>query len=119
MLRNYCTKCHKFYSLDDLDFDNPVCDDCGGLIKPDVVLYGEPLDNRIMEDSIKKIMTADTLIILGTSLVVNPAASLVNYFRGNNLVLINLDKTPYDSYCDLVINDDIVKVIKELEELGE
>ena len=117
--RNYCTKCGKFYKLEDVDFINPYCKVCGGLIKPDVVLYGENLDNLLIEKAIKSIELADTLLIIGTSLVVNPAASLIKFFKGKKMVLINYTKTPYDTMADLVINDDIINVIEKLNELGD
>lgn len=116
IMRNYCMKCHKFYSLNDILNLKPVpyCT-CGGLIKPDVVLYEEPLDETTITSSIKKISECDTLIITGTSLTVYPAAGFVQYFKGNNLVLINKSTTNYDNYATLVINDDICMVIDELE----
>ena len=117
--RNYCTKCGKFYKLEEVDFSNPYCKVCGGLIKPDVVLYGENLDNSAINEAIRNIELADTLLIIGTSLVVNPAASLIKFFKGKKMVLINFNKTPYDDIADLVINDDIIKIIKKLYELGE
>lgn len=118
VLRNYCEKCGEFYDLDYImDEKNceegvPHCSKCGGRIKPDVVLYEEGLDDDCINGAINAIMHADTLIIGGTSLVVYPAAGLIHYFRGKNLVLINKDKTSYDSRADLVINDSIGKVMK-------
>ena len=118
VLRNYCEKCGEFYDLDYImDEKNceegvPHCSKCGGRVKPDVVLYEEGLDDGCINGAINAIMHADTLIIGGTSLVVYPAAGLIHYFRGNNLVLINKDKTSYDSRADLVINDSIGKVMK-------
>ena len=91
----------------------PKCDKCGGVVKPDVVLYEEGLDDETINGAIKAISEADTLIIGGTSLVVYPAAGLINYFRGRNLVLINKSSTSADSKADLVINDDIAKVMRE------
>lgn len=88
--RNYCMKCHKFYALEDITFDSiPRCS-CGGIIKPDVVLYEESLNNDVIEKAIYEISNADTLIVAGTSLVVYPAASFVKFFRGRNLIVINL-----------------------------
>ena len=102
--RNYCMKCHKFYSIDDFIHEGiPHCT-CGGIIKPDVVLYEEGLDDKVIDGAINEISKSDTLIIAGTSLVVYPAASFVRYFRGKNLVIINLGTTQYDSYCTLAIN---------------
>ena len=113
--RNYCTSCNKFYD-DKYVFNSkgiPKCS-CGGIIKPDVVLYEEPLNDDIVKDAIKEIKEADLLIIGGTSLNVYPAASYINYFRGKHIVLINKDKTPYDNICDLVIYDNLGKVFKEI-----
>ena len=113
--RNYCMKCRKFYSLDDiLGSDVPKCS-CGGIIKPDVVLYNEMLDYDNIEKAIHYISSADTLIVVGTSLTVYPARSYINYFKGKNLVLINKSKTDFDMYSSLVINEDVVKVIEMLE----
>lgn len=117
VLRNYCTECEKSFGLDYVYYSKeliPHCDHCGGVVKPDVVLYEESLDMNVMYSAIKHIQEADTLIIGGTSLVVYPAAGLVQYFNGKNLVLINKDVTPYDSKADLVINDKIGKVLKEI-----
>lgn len=113
--RNYCTKCHAFY---DADFilqykDVPICTKCGGAVKPDVVLYEEGLDSNIISGAVDAISKADTLIIGGTSLVVYPAAGLINYFSGKNLVLINKSSTSADSKANLVINDSIGKVLSE------
>ena len=113
--RNHCLKCNKKYGLNDItkSLGIPHCD-CGGIIKPDVVLYEESLDYNTITKSINKISDADLLIVVGTSLLVQPAASFINYFNGCNLVIINKEKTPYDKYAKVVINDDIIKVIKEL-----
>ena len=89
----------------------PRCKKCGGIVKPDVVLYEEGLDEDCINGAVEAIAHADTLIIGGTSLVVYPAAGLIRYFRGKNLVLINKSVTPYDSHADLVINDAIGKVM--------
>lgn len=115
VLRNYCMKCHTFYDEKYiLQADGvPKCEKCGGTIKPDVVLYEEGLDDQIISGAIHAISQADTLIIGGTSLVVYPAAELIDYFSGNNLVLINKSTTPADNKADLVINDDIAKVMEE------
>ena len=117
VLRNYCIKCHQFYDLDYIMDEShcrgsvPICPVCGGIIKPDVVLYEEPLDGDTMDRAISAISRADTLIIGGTSLVVYPAAGFVRYFHGRNLVLINKQETSYDSHADLVIHDAIGKVM--------
>lgn len=115
--RNNCIDCNKFYGLYHIvnSDDIPFCEDCGGIIKPDVVLYEESLDEKVLSDAINNIQNSDTLIIVGTSLVVYPAAGLVRYFRGNNIVLINKQKTSYDDYANLVFNEDVVEVIKKLE----
>lgn len=111
--RNYCTKCRTFYGVDFIAEGEgvPRCPVCGGLVKPDVVLYEEGLDQDILEGAVRAIANADVLIVGGTSLVVYPAAGLINYYRGNKLVLINRDPTPYDSEADLVIHDSIGKVL--------
>lgn len=115
VLRNYCTRCMEFYDAEYvMKADGiPKCEKCGGVVKPDVVLYEEGLNDEIVSGAIRAITEADTLIIGGTSLVVYPAAGLINYFRGKNLVLINKSSTSADSKADLVINDDIAKVMRE------
>ncbi|MCK9471436.1 MAG: NAD-dependent protein deacylase [Bacilli bacterium] len=115
--RNYCMKCKKFYDLDYIinQKDIPYCKECGGMIKPDVVLYEETLNDETLFNAIDAIKDSDCLIVVGTSLVVYPAAGLIRYFRGKNLVLINKQKTSYDMDADLVINDDIIEVIKKLQ----
>lgn len=111
--RNYCMKCHRFYDINDI---NPCivnyCD-CGGVIKPDVVLYEEPLDSATVSKAIKYIGEADCLIVVGTSLVVYPAASYLRYFNGDNLILINKAKTSYDHLAKVVFNEDVIEVIKK------
>ena len=120
-LRNYCLKCHKFYDEKIIiESENapdklPHCTECNGLIKPDVVLYEEGLDQNIIEGSINAISQADTLIIGGTSLTVYPAAGLVNYFKGKNLVLLNKSVTPQDSMADLVIHEPIGQVLSRIK----
>ena len=110
--RNYCTRCGQFYDLDYIVKSDgvPHCS-CGGVIKPDVVLYEEGLDNRTLQKSVDYIRNADILIIGGTSLVVYPAAVLIDYYRGNKLVLINKAATSRDSQADLVISDPIGEVL--------
>lgn len=112
VLRNHCTGCGKFYGLDDILKMKgvPKCE-CGGIIKPDVVLYEEGLDNEVIERAISHIRNADMLIIGGTSLVVYPAAGLIDYYHGNKLVLINKSATSRDSQADLIIGDSIGKVL--------
>ncbi|MDO4673335.1 MAG: NAD-dependent protein deacylase [Porphyromonadaceae bacterium] len=115
--RNYCEKCGKPYGVDYImDESNckngvPYCE-CGGRIKPDVVLFGEMLDEDCIEGAVRAIEKADTLIVGGTSLAVYPAAGLLNYFSGDNLVLINKSETAYDNRADLVIYDSIGKVME-------
>lgn len=119
VLRNYCMECHEFYDVDFIVNSEgiPVCPKCGGRVKPDVVLYEEGLDDDIINNSVRAIMEADTLIIGGTSLVVYPAAGLINYFKGKNLVLINKSETSADRRADLVIHDSIGVVLKKALEL--
>ncbi|WP_415331473.1 NAD-dependent protein deacylase [Clostridium perfringens] len=116
VLRNYCVDCHAFYDEKFILESKgvPKCTKCGGIVKPDVVLYEEPLDDNVIRGAIDAISKADTLIIGGTSLVVYPAAGLINYFRGKNLVLINKSSTQADSKAHLVINDSIGKVLGNL-----
>ncbi len=115
VLRNYCTRCRKFHSAEFVKDSPgiPRCS-CGGIVKPDVVLYEEGLDQDVIEKSVMAIRRADLMIVAGTSLTVYPAAGFVNYYRGNRLVLINRDETPYDSYADLVIHDSLGKVLSQL-----
>ena len=118
--RNYCTRCGRFYSLDDiLKADGvPVCD-CGGVIKPDVVLYEEGLDQDVIQRSVEYISRADVLIIGGTSRTVYPAAGLIDYYRGSKLVLINKSVTSRDGQADLVICDSIGKVLGDAAGLDQ
>ncbi|MBR0439162.1 MAG: NAD-dependent protein deacylase [Bacilli bacterium] len=115
--RNYCEKCGRLFGLKYVLSHKgvPLCDKCGDMIKPDVVLYEEPLDELTINLAISAIMTCDTLIIVGTSLTVYPAAGFIRYFRGSNLVVINKDATSYDNMCDLVFNEDIIKVIENIK----
>ncbi|APM41098.1 NAD-dependent protein deacylase [Clostridium kluyveri] len=115
--RNYCTRCNKFFDLDYVIKSTnliPKCDKCNGLVKPDVVLYEESLDMDVLNNSVEYIRKADILIVGGTSLVVYPAAGLVDYFNGSNLVLINKSTTPYDNKANIVIHDSIGKVLKSI-----
>ncbi len=114
--RNYCMKCRQFFDFDFMlrSAGVPKCPDCGGTVKPDVVLYEEGLDQETVEAAVLAISRADMLIVGGTSLVVYPAAGLINYYRGNRLVLINRDPTPYDGRADLVIHDPIGQVLGAL-----
>lgn len=115
VLRNYCTKCGKFYTADFVkEADGvPHCD-CGGIVKPDVVLYEESLNQTVVEKSVSAISQADMLIVAGTSLTIYPAAGLINYYRGNRLVLINRDVTPYDNQADLVLHENLGTVFSVL-----
>ena len=119
--RNYCLDCQTLYSLEDiLKMDNiPRCPKCGGIIKPDVVLYNEGLNEMTITKAVIALQKADLLIVAGTSLKVYPAASLINYFFGNNIVLINKTNLPLDRKVRLVINDKIGDVFKKVNELGE
>ncbi len=115
VLRNYCVKCRKFYPAEFVrDAQGvPKCD-CGGTVKPDVVLYEESLDQDTIEKSVMAIRNADLLIVAGTSLTVYPAAGLINYYRGNRLVLINRDETPYDSQANLVFHESLGDIFSKL-----
>ncbi|MBU5488607.1 NAD-dependent protein deacylase [Clostridium sp. MSJ-8] len=115
VLRNYCMKCGAFYDEKFILESKgvPTCPKCGGKVKPDVVLYEEGLDNDVITGAVRAISQADTLIIGGTSLVVYPAAGLIDYFRGKNLVLINKSSTSADNKADLVIHEAIGKVLDE------
>ena len=115
VLRNYCEKCGKFYDAEYILHSKgvPECE-CGGKIKPDVVLYEEGLDNQILQESIQCITNADVLIVGGTSLAVYPAAGLIDYYRGNKLILINKTPTPRDSMADLVLNGSIGEIFSQL-----
>ena len=117
VLRNTCMQCHTKYSLDEiLKMDTvPHCPKCNGIIKPDVVLYEEGLDETILNQSVHALQTADTCIVLGTSLVVYPAAGLLRYFGGDKLVLINRDQTSYDSTADLTIHDNFINIFPNLK----
>ncbi len=116
--RNYCMECHKFFGPEKV-FETkapiPLCDECGGIIKPDVVLYEEGLDEKTINNAIDSIRNADVLIVGGTSLMVYPAAGLIRYYMGNKMVLINKDKTDYDRFANLVINDSLGKVFEAIE----
>lgn len=115
VLRNYCTRCGKFHSAEFVrDAEGiPRCA-CGGIVKPDVVLYEESLDQDCIEKSVMAIRSADLLIVAGTSLTVYPAAGLINYYRGNRLVLINRDATAFDSRADLVFHESLGNIFDKL-----
>ena len=115
VLRNYCTRCGRSYSAAFVKNSSgiPRCD-CGGIVKPDVVLYEESLDSDVMYRAARAISEADVLIVAGTSLTVYPAAGMIAYYRGSRMVLINRDYTPYDNEADLVIHDSLGKVFSAL-----
>lgn len=115
ILRAYCSRCRRPFPADIINKGEgvPRCG-CGGVIRPDIVLYEEPLDEKVMDSAIRYIRSADVLIIGGTSLNVYPAAGLIRYYRGNKLVLVNLSETPYDSYADLVIHEKIGEVFSRI-----
>lgn len=116
ILRAYCTRCGRPYPADRMNHCDgvPRCESCGGVIRPDIVLYEEPLDQDIMERAVRAIRTADVLIIGGTSLGVYPAAGLINYYRGDKMALVNLSETPFDRYADLVIHEKIGSVFSQV-----
>ena len=111
--RNYCMKCRQFYDLDFIYHSQgiPKCRVCGGIVKPDVVLYEENLDEETMEAAVLAISRADMLIIGGTSLAVYPAAGLIRYYQGDKLVLINKSPTPYDNRANLILNGPIGEIL--------
>lgn len=113
--RNYCQKCGKMFDAEFILKSKgiPRCE-CGGIIKPDVVLYEESLDDDVVSEAVREIRSCDTLIVAGTSLTVYPAAGMINYFRGGKLVLINRDSTPYDSQADLVIHEKVGEVLGKI-----
>ena len=115
ILRNYCSKCKKFHSAEFVKnhVEIPRCE-CGGIVKPDVVLYEEPLDAFTLQSAINAIQNADMLIVAGTSLTVYPAAGLVNYYHGSRLVLINRDCTPYDDRANLIFHESLGDIFSQL-----
>lgn len=115
VLRNYCVKCGKFHPAETVKNAEgiPLCD-CGGIIEPDVVLYEDALDDKTLRGAIAAISKADLLIVGGTSLTVYPAAGLLQYYKGERLVLINRDETPYDSYANLVFHDSLGNIFSQL-----
>lgn len=117
--RNHCMRCGKFFDVNYVMNSSgaPKCDKCGGLVKPDVVLYEEGIDADVFEASVAAIENAQTVIVVGTSLAVYPAAGLLTGFRGENLVLVNKQATPFDRYATLVFNEDVVNVVKRLESM--
>lgn len=123
-LRNYCTRCGKFYPVSFIEEAGgkgdgvPRCTDCGGIVKPDVVLYEEGLDEATIEGAVSAIRRADMLIVGGTSLAVYPAAGLIRYFRGDDLVVINKQSTPADGMATLLVNKPIGQALSETEGEG-
>lgn len=115
----HCVNCHATYNVDEIlsQSDVPQCKRCGGIIKPDVVLFEEPLDEIALEVSVESIERADLLIVIGSSLVVYPVAALPYYFHGKNIVIINKDETPLDNRAKIVIHDDIKLIFKELDSI--
>lgn len=117
--RNHCMRCGKFFDVNYVMNSSgaPKCDKCGGPVKPDVVLYEEGIDADVFEKSVAAIENAQTVIVVGTSLAVYPAAGLLTGFRGENLVLVNKQATPFDRYATLVFNEDVINVVKRLESM--
>ena len=115
--RNYCERCNRFFGLDYVLNAKgvPLCDKCKGIVKPDVVLYEEALDEGVIQRAISAIMTCDVMVVIGTSLTVYPAAGFIRYFKGRYLVVINKQRTQYDNQCDLVLNEDVIEVIKKIK----
>lgn len=117
VLRNYCVKCGKRFDLEyviDTKMSIPLCDGCGGIVKPDVVLYEEMLDQGVLDKSVFYISNADVLLVMGTSLLVYPAAGLIEYYRKDKLILINKSSTPYDDSACLIINDSAGKTMENI-----
>lgn len=115
VFRNYCMKCHKFYDAKFVfEQENISRCECGGIIKPDVVLYEEALNDNILNEAVKAIRNADVMIVAGTSLTVYPASGLINFYKGNKLILINRDATQYDGRANLVINNSLGKVFENI-----
>ncbi len=117
VFKNTCMDCGEKYSLEDIMVQEgvPHCKRCGGTIKPDVVLFEEGIDYQAITDSVNATQHADLLLVIGSSLVVYPAAGIPNYFKGNNIAIINKNATPLDDYAKLVIHDDIIKVFEQLK----
>lgn len=117
VLRNFCMQCGTKYGVDIVSDSEgiPLCKKCGGMIKPDVVLYEEPLDEQVVAGAVRAIEEADTMLVIGTSLVVYPAASYIRFFGGGNLIIINKSKTDYDRFAKLAIYEDIVRVVEDLQ----
>ena len=118
--RNFCQSCGKAFTLEELlkQPGVPKCDKCGGTIKPDVVLYEEPLNEGVVYGAITAIRRSDVLVVVGTSLVVYPAASYLRFFSGEHLILINKSATAFDNAAEIAINDDVVHVVHQLQQYG-
>ena len=116
-LRNYCTRCGAFYDVDYIANSTgvPRCEKCGGIVKPDVVLYEEGLDQQTVEGAVHAIARADCMIVAGTSLSVYPAAGFIRYFQGEHFVLINRDPTPADKLADLVLHQKVGQVLSQIQ----
>ncbi len=115
--RSYCIQCRKQFDLDyilDRSVEVPRCEECGGLVKPDVIMYGERLDERIIEAAIDALRSAEVLIIIGTSLVVHPAAGMIRHFMGSGFIIINKSPTPYDEAADIVIPESAGTAMKRI-----
>jgi len=119
--RNNCIRCRKAFNLSYVleQKKAPVCDKCGGLVKPDVVLYEESLNENNIESAVSFIRNADVLLVIGSSLLVHPAAGLIRYYRGNKLILINKESTPYDDYANIIIHEKAGAVMKKIYEYIE
>ncbi|MCG7332103.1 NAD-dependent protein deacylase [Salinicoccus roseus] len=112
--RFYCISCSREYPKQDIMAKDIAHCACGSVIRPDIVLYGEMLDETVINSAIDKLAKADTLVVMGSSLLVNPAAFLITYFNGSHLVILNRDDTPFDAEADLVINEDMTEVIETI-----
>lgn len=113
--RYFCPCCHTFYTLEEIPHQGiPLCKKCGGYLKPDVVLYEEALSERALDEAVSAIVEADLLIVCGTSMNVFPVSGLVSYFHGRTRIIINKEKTRYDSFCDFIFHDDCSLVLEEL-----
>lgn len=114
--RNYCTKCHKFFDAHYIKNSNdiPLCDKCGAVVKPDVVLYEEGLEDNTVMGAVNAIRNADVLIVAGTSLTVYPAAGMIRYYTGDKLVLINRDKTPMDNLATLIFHENVGELLGKI-----
>lgn len=116
--RYFCMKCRKQYALKELHRTTvPKCTVCGGIIKPDVILYEEPLNGSELSDAVREAANAEVLLVIGTSLAVYPAAGLLNYYRGNKLIIVNIGSTPYDDRADVLIHDSAGKTMSKIADI--